>query len=134
MNLEKIVAMMLSPRANGFPILIALIGAMSIYLGYELFSSGVTEGGAALKISWGSDKQFEMGKGGPGLLFSAFGMGIIIFSIWKFSALRASDDRKVGIGASGRHYEVDSAGKRVYDDQQGEAEQDAPANDAPRRR
>jgi len=92
-NLEKIVQMFVSPRSNGFPVLIALIGAMSIYLGYELFSAGVTEGGAALKVSWGSSRTFEMGKGGPGLIFSAFGMGIIIFSIWKFSAIRVPDEK-----------------------------------------
>ena len=70
-------------------LVIAIIGLVSIYLGYNLFMSGVTEGGAALKVTWGDDKTFDIGKGGPGLIFSAFGMGIIIFSIWRFSKLRA---------------------------------------------
>jgi hypothetical protein len=116
MNLENIVKIFVSPKANGFPILIALIGAMSIYLGYSLFASGVQEGGAALTVKYGSEKSFEMGKGGPGLLFCAFGMSIIIFSIWKFSSLRVSADKKVGIDKKGR-YEVDENGKRVYEDE-----------------
>ena len=86
MNIVKLIEIFVSPNGNGFPVLIALIGGMSIYLGYNLFSSGVTEGGAAFKVSFGSDRKFEMGKGGPGLIFCAFGMGIIIFSIWKFSS------------------------------------------------
>lgn len=89
MNIENIIEMFISPKGNGFPILIALIGAFCIYLGYDLFSQGVIEGGSALKVSYGEYNTFEMGKGGPGLVFSAFGMGIIIFSIWKFSSLRA---------------------------------------------
>ena len=88
MNLERILQLLISPRANGFPILIAAIGAFSMYLGYDLFQSGVTEGGAALKVSLGTSRTFEMGKGGPGLVFSAFGMGIILYSIFKFSSLR----------------------------------------------
>ena len=115
-DLRKIIAMFLSPRQNGFPVIIALIGAYCIYLGYDLFKSGVIEGGAALSISLGSSKSFEMGKGGPGLIFSAFGMGLIIFSISKFSQLRAQPDRKVGIDSDGKLYEVDENGKKIYDE------------------
>lgn len=83
----NIIELFVSPRGNGFPILIALIGGMCIYLGYRLFMSGVTEGGSALNVSFGKNKTFEMGKGGPGLIFSAFGMGIILLSIWRFSSI-----------------------------------------------
>ena len=93
MNLEKIILIFVSPRANGFPTLVALIGAMSIYLGFSLFQSGIQDGGASLKV-WSTAQGFEMGQGGPGLIFSAFGMGIIIFSIWRFSTLRASVESK----------------------------------------
>lgn len=99
--IERILQLLVSPQANGFPILIALIGAFSMNLGYQLFQSGVTEGGAALKVSLGAARTFEMGKGGPGLVFSAFGMGIIIFSIWKFSSLRVQSDRKVRTDSEG---------------------------------
>ncbi len=99
MNIERIIQLLVSPRANGFPILIALIGAFSIYLGYQLFQRGVIEGGAALKVSFGATRTFEMGKGGPGLVFSTFGMGIIVYSILKFSSLRVQADREVGMDA-----------------------------------
>jgi hypothetical protein len=118
MIIEKIIQIFVSPKGNGFPVLIALIGAFSIYLGYDLFMAGVTEGGAALKVGLGKEKTFEMGKGGPGLVFSAFGMGIIIFSIWKFSSLKVQDERKVGIDKSGKRYEIDElTGEKEYVDQ-----------------
>jgi hypothetical protein len=43
-------------------------------------------------------------------------MGIIIFSMWKFSSLRVQEDRKIGTDKDGRTYEVDELGNRVYED------------------
>ena len=88
-QLVKLVQIFVDPRQNGFPILVLIIGAMSIYLGYQLFMSGVTEGGAAVSISYGDQTTFNMGKGGPGLVFSAFGMLLIVASMWSFSKTRA---------------------------------------------
>jgi len=90
--LLQLAEMFLSPKRNGFPVLIALIGFGFAYLGYDLFSMGVQEGGAALNVSFGEERTFEMGKGGPGLIFSAFGMGLIIYAIRKFDKLRVPPD------------------------------------------
>jgi hypothetical protein len=106
-GLLKLVELFLSPKRNGFPVLIALVGLAFAYFGYDLFRMGVQEGGAALNVSFGADRTFEMGKGGPGLIFVAFGMGLIIYAIRKFDKLRVQPDREVGIDEDGRTYEND---------------------------
>ena len=94
-QLVRLAQIFVNPRNNGFPILVLIIGAMGMYWGYSLFMSGVTEGGAALKIGYGDQTSFEMGKGGPGLVFSAFGMIMVVVSIWKFGSLRVQTDENV---------------------------------------
>ena len=86
----KVVDLFLHPKRNGFPVLVALIGLIFAYFGYDLFISGIQDGGAALSISYGEDQKFDLGKGGPGLIFCVFGMGLIIFSIHNYSKIRVS--------------------------------------------
>lgn len=93
--ITRLAELFLSPNRNGFPVLIALIGFAFAYFGYDLFRLGIQDGGAALNVSFGSDRAFEMGKGGPGLIFCAFGMGLIIYAARKFGKLRVQSDRKV---------------------------------------
>ena len=112
--LVKLAELFLSPKRNGFPVLIALIGFGFAYFGYDLFRLGVQEGGAALSVSLGSERAFEMDKGGPGLIFCAFGMGLIIYAIRNFQKLRVQPNREVGTDDDGRAYEVDEDGKNVY--------------------
>ena len=112
--LVNLAALFLSPKRNGFPVLIALIGLAFAYLGYDLFRLGVQEGGAALSVSLGAERAFEMGKGGPGLIFCAFGMGLIIYAIRKFDKLRVQPNREVGIDEHGRTYEIDENGEKIY--------------------
>jgi len=88
--LVKIVDLFVSPQKNGFPILVALIGFVLTYFGYDLFLSGIQGGGAALEISLGDDKNFSMDKGGPGLIFCVFGIGLICFAIYNYSKIRVS--------------------------------------------
>lgn len=88
----KIIDLFLNPKKNGFPVLVALIGLALAYFGYSLFTSGIQEGGAALSISYGDGKKFDLGKGGPGLLFCLFGMGLIVFSIHNYSKIRSVAD------------------------------------------
>lgn len=85
---ERIVGIFVNPNNNGFPILALLIGAFCIYLGYKLFDKNILEGGAALSFSYG-DGDFNMGKGGPGLLFSFFGIAMIIYAISKYQKLKS---------------------------------------------
>lgn len=87
--LIQITEIIVSPQKNGFPVLISIIGLSFAYFGYDLFQSGIKDGGAALSIVFGDNKSFDMGKGGPGLIFCAFGMGLIIFAIHNYSKLRA---------------------------------------------
>jgi hypothetical protein len=75
---------------------------------------GVQEGGAALSVSFGAERAFEMGKGGPGLLFCAFGMGLIIYAIRKFDKLRVQPEREVGVDEDGRTYEIGEDGEKIY--------------------
>ena len=99
----KIVDLFLHPKKNGFPILVALIGLTFAYFGYDLFISGVQVGGAALSIAYGDGKNFDLGKGGPGLIFCVFGMGLIVFSIHNYSKIRVdpnSDSIEVVSGLS----------------------------------
>ncbi len=100
-SLVRITDLFLHPKKNGFPVLVALIGLMFAYFGYDLFLSGVQEGGAALSVSLGDDQDFNLGKGGPGLIFCAFGMGLIIFSIHNYSKIRVTPgivaDETVGL-------------------------------------
>ena len=88
----KIIDLFLNPKKNGFPVLVALIGLVIAYLGYNLFTSGIQEGGAALSIAYGDGQKFDLGKGGPGLLFCLFGMGLIVFSIHNYSKIRVLPD------------------------------------------
>tara|TARA_R100001143_G_scaffold39740_1_gene36319 strand:- start:319 stop:1179 length:861 start_codon:yes stop_codon:yes gene_type:complete len=88
----KIIDLFLNPRKNGFAVLVALIGLTITYFGYSLFVSGIQDGGAALTIAYGDGKEFDLGKGGPGLIFCVFGMGLIVFSIYNYSKIRASPD------------------------------------------
>ena len=99
--LTKLTQLFLSPQGNGFPVLIALIGFGMAYLGYDLFRLGVQEGGAALSVSFGAENSFEMGKGGPGLMFVAFGMGLIIYAIKNFQKLRVKPDSEGKIDGNG---------------------------------
>lgn len=93
--LVKIAELFLSPSRNGFPVLISLIGLAFAYFGYDLFRMGVQEGGAALHVAFGAEREFQMGKGGPGLIFCAFGMGLIIYAIRKFDKLRVQPQTNV---------------------------------------
>ena len=115
-SLIKITQLFVSPKSNGFPVLVAMIGLIFAYFGYDLFQSGIQEGGAALKVSLGSGDTFEMGKGGPGLIFCAFGMGLIIYAIRNYSKLRVQPNPEVGIDEQGRAYEVGENGQRIYKD------------------
>lgn len=90
--LIKIIDLFLNPKKNGFPVLVALIGLLIAYLGYSLFTSGIQDGGAALSITYGDGQKFDLGKGGPGLLFCLFGMGLIVFSIHNYSKIRSQPD------------------------------------------
>lgn len=90
--LIKIIDLFLNPRKNGFPVLVALIGLTIAYLGYDLFTAGVQEGGAALSISYDDGKKFDLGKGGPGLIFCFFGMGLLVFAIHNYSKIRSLPD------------------------------------------
>ncbi|HAC88084.1 MAG TPA: hypothetical protein DCF95_09075 [Gammaproteobacteria bacterium] len=91
-GLTKIIDLFLNPRKNGFPVIVALIGLTIAYLGYDLFIAGIQEGGAALSISYGDGKKFDLGKGGPGLIFCVFGMGLIVFAIHNYSKIRSFPD------------------------------------------
>lgn len=88
----KIVDLFLNPRKNGFPILVALIGLTIVYFGYSLFVSGIQDGGAALSVVYGDDRKFDLGKGGPGLIFCVFGMSLILFSIHNYSKIGGSSN------------------------------------------
>ncbi len=111
--LIKITERIVSPKGNGFPVLVEIIVLIFSYFGYDLFLSGVQEGGAALKVSFADGKTFEMGKGGPGLIFSAFGMGLIIYAVKNYSTLRVQHNPEVGIDEKGT-YEIDENGEKVY--------------------
>ncbi|MFP3978703.1 hypothetical protein [Marinobacter sp. KMM 10035] len=88
----RIVDLFLNPKKNGFPVLVALIGLTIAFFGYNLFISGIQEGGAALSIAYGDNHEFNLGKGGPGLIFCFFGMGLIVYSIRNYSKIRVSPD------------------------------------------
>lgn len=85
---DRILKLFIDPRGNGFPVLIALIGLFSIFCGYDLFRQNILEGGAALTLSWDGKEIFSMGKGGPGLIFLALGVGLLLFAIKRYSKLR----------------------------------------------
>lgn len=89
----KLAELFLPPQRNGFPVLIALIGFGFPYFGYDLFRMGVQEGGAVLSFSIGYGRSIDMGKGGPGIIFCAFGMGLIIYAIRNFHLLRVQSTR-----------------------------------------
>lgn len=110
--LVVITRLFVSPKNNGFPVLVAMIGLVFAYFGYDLFQSGVQDGGAALKISFAEGRSFEMGKGGPGLIFSAFGMGLILYAIKNYSTLRVQPNPKVGVDEIGT-YEIDENGEKI---------------------
>lgn len=88
--LVQITELIVSPQRNGFPVLIAIIGLAFAYFGYDLFQSGIQEGGAALSFTIGEHRSFNLGKGGPGLIFCLFGMGLILFATHNYSKLRAA--------------------------------------------
>ncbi len=87
--LVRVTQLFVDPRMNGFPILIAVVGVIFAYFGYDLFRSGVQDGGAPLVVKFSDSQGFEMGEGGPGLIFCAFGMGLVVYAIRNFSYLRA---------------------------------------------
>lgn len=115
-NFIQIAELFLSPKRNGFPVLLVLVGFGFAHLGYNLFMANVQDGGAALNIVFSESKKFEMGKGGPGLIFCAFGMGIIVYAIKSFSKLRVQNNPEVGIDEDGRTYELDENGEKVFKD------------------
>jgi hypothetical protein len=77
MDIEHIVVLSRSAER----ILVALIGAFAIFLGYRLFASATVDANAVGLLKLGDHLQIDISHVGPGVFFALFGTSLICYAV-----------------------------------------------------